>query len=1114
MSPRTLLRGLVPFGRAISGRRFSRNNARRPRRQWLAAELLESRCMLSATARLENNTSMFDRIPVIHGSQPANPGGSFVGQFFWNGSGFKSFCVEGQQSISPGLHTFPTVTSLSISGLANADLVEQFWRSYGPTTPTGFTSVTDAAAFQLGIWEIISDGPSRDLKSGSFRVGDSASPAVARAESWLNGTGTPAAGAGGSVPLHVMQHPTMQDQVIWGPLPPPSVSVKVTPTSVTEDGPQKLTYEFTASPAPTAAITVNYRIGGSAKAGSDFTGLPPGATTGTITIRAGSTSPVTLTIVPTADTEIEPNETVILTLQQGAGYALGTSVATGTITNDDLPAVTLAVSPASVTEDGTTNLVYTFTRTGPTTSALTVKYGITGTADAADYTGATPGTGKTISFDAGSATATVTIDPTVDTTPEFDETVILTLAPGSGYTVGTTTPVTGTIENDDYLLDLVLDGLPEETAPEPNELSPGAILPIGGGRTRLDLIVESPGYAGTLTLFVTTGADGADAVTLWDSEEDGKQVLPTTWPVGQHPRTLWVKTTGVEADVQFIAMFQHRGRTKEDAVKATASALPKVTLAAKRVIDVAANDTFNEVAAANPWLANGAKAYVPVNNDDDDNDGKIDSTQAVVNLVDDDLLPIALRKNAADPAPDGWFTVEFNAAQTRLWQLNAARNAYEPVDATTEFRFGAANEIDLFMEAIASGGSALRLKHHASATKPVAKVDSLDIERFTVTGPRNVPGFCKYEYTDDLGTGKWTNSAHGTDVDLAHNKAEVLWNEGPVFGKVRYEASTDYTWAFNVAVVQVVLDLRPRQGAQGSGLEYADQKTNGVTQDPFLQERKFLYLRSTVGRVNHPNLPASEQLPADQQQLDEPAMKAIVRVTSVKGPERMVDGQPKMFGVSHIEVGFIQTLEFTKYNATVQWGGGVRETLEYFGQVTGRPLQGETLLDMITKEPAPQSTYRNPILQSIKPDASRYQQPYYYAGDINGGVGRFSPDTDKEFKDLVIGILDQPQSNFGRFVEGPNHIVAVALEWDFDVSLVVRTKDADNEASTIFTKRAFAEWSFNASGSVNRQGAWTGAAGSGVSGDATFKEIKNGERPAVKPKSDLSKAQIVNDNLP
>jgi hypothetical protein len=492
MSPRTLLRGLVPFGRAISGRRFSRNNARRPRRQWLAAELLESRCMLSATARLENNISMFDRIPVIHGSQPANPGGSFVGQFFWNGSGFKSFCVEGQQSISPGLHTFATVTSLSTSGLANADLVEQFWRSYGPTTPTGFTSVTDAAAFQLGLWEIISDGGARDLKSGSFRVGDSASPAVALAASWLNGTGTPAPGAGGSVALHVMQHSTVQDQVIWGPLPPPSVSVKVTPTSVTEDGSNTLTYEFTASPAPTAAITVNYRIGGSAKAGSDFTGLPRGATTGTITIPAGSTS-ATLTIAPTPDTEIEPDETVVITLQNGTGYALGTSVATGTLVNDDLPEVTLAVLPASVMEDGTTNLVYTFTRTGPTTSGLTVKYGITGTADGADYSGATPGTGKTISFAAGSATATLTIDPTPDTVIEDDETVVIALQNGSGYTFDPPRSLaTATIIDDDGNVVTIsaTDDAADEVMAGPELPSTGTFRVSRSGSLANDLLVK------------------------------------------------------------------------------------------------------------------------------------------------------------------------------------------------------------------------------------------------------------------------------------------------------------------------------------------------------------------------------------------------------------------------------------------------------------------------------------------------------------------------------------------------------------------------------------------------------------------------------------------------
>jgi Ca2+-binding RTX toxin-like protein len=113
------------------------------------------------------------------------------------------------------------------------------------------------------------------------------------------------------------------------------------------------------------------------------------------------------------------------------------------------PTITLAVLPSSVLEDGTTNLTYIFTRTGATTNPLTVSYSITGTANSSDYTGATPGTGKTITFAAGSSTAILTIDPTADTTVESDETVALTLASGTGYTVGTTTAVTGTILNDD-----------------------------------------------------------------------------------------------------------------------------------------------------------------------------------------------------------------------------------------------------------------------------------------------------------------------------------------------------------------------------------------------------------------------------------------------------------------------------------------------------------------------------------------------------------------------------------------------------------------------------------------------------------------------------------------
>ncbi|CAO5071572.1 S-layer family protein [Microcystis aeruginosa] len=224
----------------------------------------------------------------------------------------------------------------------------------------------------------------------------------------------------------------------------PSITLAVSPSSVTEDGTTNLVYTFTRTGSTTSALTANYTVGGTATNGTDYTSIPT-----SVTFAAGSAT-ATVTVDPTADTTVESDETVILTLASGTGYTVGTTTpVTGTITNDDFPSITLAVSPSSVTEDGTTNLVYTFTRTGSTTSALTANYTVGGTATLnTDYT--RTGTTNTVTFAAGSSTATVTVDPTADTTVESDETVILTLASGTGYTVGTTTAVTGTINNDDF----------------------------------------------------------------------------------------------------------------------------------------------------------------------------------------------------------------------------------------------------------------------------------------------------------------------------------------------------------------------------------------------------------------------------------------------------------------------------------------------------------------------------------------------------------------------------------------------------------------------------------------------------------------------------------------
>ncbi|NCQ86847.1 MAG: calx-beta domain protein [Microcystis aeruginosa W13-18] len=229
-----------------------------------------------------------------------------------------------------------------------------------------------------------------------------------------------------------------------------SVTLAVSPTSVTEDGTANLVYTFTRSGVTTNALTVNYTIGGTATLNTDYTRT---GTTNTVTFAAGSFT-ATVIVDPTADTTVESNETVALTLATGTGYTVGTTTAvTGTINNDDvtLPSITLAVSPSSVTEDGTANLVYTFTRSGVTTNALTVNYTLGGTATLnTDYT--RTGTTNTVTFAASSSTATVIVDPTADTTVESNETVALTLATGTGYTVGTPNTVTGTITNDDVTL--------------------------------------------------------------------------------------------------------------------------------------------------------------------------------------------------------------------------------------------------------------------------------------------------------------------------------------------------------------------------------------------------------------------------------------------------------------------------------------------------------------------------------------------------------------------------------------------------------------------------------------------------------------------------------------
>ena len=71
-------------------------------------------------------------------------------------------------------------------------------------------------------------------------------------------------------------------------------------------------YTVTRTGATTAALTVNYTVGGTATAGSDYAAL-----TGSVQIPAGAAA-ATVTVTPVNDSAVEPDETVVVTLSASA----------------------------------------------------------------------------------------------------------------------------------------------------------------------------------------------------------------------------------------------------------------------------------------------------------------------------------------------------------------------------------------------------------------------------------------------------------------------------------------------------------------------------------------------------------------------------------------------------------------------------------------------------------------------------------------------------------------------------------------------------------------------------------------------------------------------------
>ena len=120
-----------------------------------------------------------------------------------------------------------------------------------------------------------------------------------------------------------------------------------------------------------------------------------------------------------------------------------------------LPLITVAATDNSATEGAASEsqnpfIVYTLTRSGDLSQALTVTYSLSGTATSADYT-IDPATVGTVTFAAGSATATITLTAVDDADFEPVESVTLTLVDGADYDLGAAASADASIISNDAL---------------------------------------------------------------------------------------------------------------------------------------------------------------------------------------------------------------------------------------------------------------------------------------------------------------------------------------------------------------------------------------------------------------------------------------------------------------------------------------------------------------------------------------------------------------------------------------------------------------------------------------------------------------------------------------
>ena len=574
------------------------------------------------------------------------------------------------------------------------------------------------------------------------------------------------------------------------------------------------------------------------------------------------------------------------------------------------------------------------------------------------------------------------------------------------------------IDNDPA--DVIIQGLPEETEPSPNEVDPGGVLRpntddddnngiIDGEQSHVDLSDDElepvelrfpadPKDGTELTLSI----DPATAASIRVWKDDGTQLLGVFGNAGNPVTSCPLSSTdGPSMTVYLearVAAYTSLTLEATDSGPYPSSSSDYCNAgpgdAGEGDLDVAtvshngADGVLDEDKEEKPG------AFVPLNNDDDDysaigNDYGQDLSQPGAIAGEDDLLPIYVRA-----IPDDEANIKLTFAGVKVYR-NADRTG--PIDSGEDLGANI-NDETFYVEGTVKGGHTITLFVDGK------EADRVKVTVFQWVGPLNVPqyGTYKYKVVEPPAGGKWLDPDGGS-VEHGANTSDmdIFWAAGPQIGKAIYQPQENYTWDLEVNVVEVAVDA-PDQGQAFTPGNVVDA---GFDFDSAGNKMKLV---KATG----------------------PGLTWRAKVT-FNGPS--LNGKNDR-GVRQMRAGFVQNLRPTTLRGTYANNRTAKWTLE-----------GNTYYwDTIDAGTAFYSTVPAAIFQDATPTN----------------------------KTKLINSEDSP--GWGpRTVFNGQKLASMQLVWDFRLYVVALTKDTRNAANQVYASQAQANWVFNGTGNLNNNFAWT-----------------------------------------